>query len=109
MKDLVPGEEEAVRRLVRLRPPEMSREPERVEVEVAVLRLKKVRLPSRVEQQRDCESGLMARERMSEVRGRGSEVGVRAKIFQIRIVWSQEPEARLLPSGVNDRVEIGPS
>ena len=98
-----------MRRLVRVRPPDMSREPERVDVAVAVLRLKKVRLPSRVEQQRHSESGLMARQRMSDVRGRGSEVGVRAKMFQRRIVWSQEPEARLLPSGVNERVEMGPS
>ena len=109
VKDLVPGEEAAVRRDVRVRPPETSRDEERVDIAIEVDREKKVRAPSRVEAQSCWESGEMAMERMSEVKERGSDVGVREKTDQRRIVWSHEPEARVVPSGVNARVETGPS
>ena len=86
VNDFVDGSEAAVRREVRVRPPETSREEERVEVAVEVEMEKNVRLPSRVEAQSWVESGEMAMERISEVNGRGSDVGVRAKIDQRRIV-----------------------
>ena len=109
VKDLVDGSEAAVRREVRVRPPETSRPPDRVAVAAEVTREKKVRAPSRVEAQSWVESGEMARQRTSDVKERGSEVGVRVKMDQRRMVRSQEPEARVAPSGVKARLEMGPS
>ena len=59
---------------------------ERAEVAVEVEMEKNVRLPSRVEAQSWVESGEMAMERISEVNGSGSDVGVRANMDQRRIV-----------------------
>ena len=109
VKDFVEGSEAAVRREVRVRPPETSREEDSVEVAVEVDREKKFKLPSSVEAQSWLESGETVIHRMSEVKGSGSDVGVRVKIDQRRMVWSQEPDVRVAPSGVNARVEIGPS
>jgi len=85
VNDFVDGSEAAVRREVRVRPPETSRE-ERVEIAVEVEMEKNVRLPSRVEAQIWVESGEMAMESISEVNGSGSDVGVRANIDQRRMV-----------------------